>query len=63
VQTVFPLRNGGALKLTTQKYYTPAGIDINEVGITPDYVVENKADEDKDLQLDKAISVLKKQVY
>ncbi|HBQ25169.1 MAG TPA: S41 family peptidase, partial [Syntrophomonas sp.] len=63
VQTVFPLRNGGALKLTTQKYYTPAGIDINEVGITPDYVVENNADEDTDLQLDKAISVLKKQIY
>lgn len=63
VQTVFPLRNGGALKLTTQKYYTPAGIDINEVGITPDYVVENNADEDKDLQLDKATSVLKKQIY
>jgi len=63
VQTVFPLRNGGALKLTTQKYYTPSGIDINEVGITPDYVVENNADADNDLQLDKAISVLKKQIY
>ena len=63
VQTVFPLRNGGALKLTTQKYYTPSGIDINEVGITPDYVVENNADDDNDLQLDKAISVLKKQIY
>jgi carboxyl-terminal processing protease len=61
VQTVFPLRNGGALKLTTAKYYTPSGIDINEVGITPDYVVENS--DDQDLQLDKAISLLKKQVY
>lgn len=63
VQTVFQLRNGGALKLTTQKYYTPGGIDINEVGITPDYAVENNADEDNDQQLDKAISVLKKQIY
>ncbi|MDD3898204.1 MAG: S41 family peptidase, partial [Syntrophomonadaceae bacterium] len=63
VQTVFRLRNGGALKLTTQRYYTPGGIDINKVGITPDYVIENNADADKDLQLDKAISVLKKQIY
>lgn len=63
VQTVFPLRNGGALKLTTQKYYTPAGIDINEVGITPDYVVENPANDSQDQQMEKAISVLKKQMY
>lgn len=63
VQTVFPLRNGGALKLTTQKYYTPSGIDINEVGITPDYVVENKADETQDRQLEKAITLIKKQLY
>lgn len=61
VQTVFPLRNGGALKLTTQKYYTPAGIDINEVGITPDYVVENT--DDSDLQLEKAKSLIKQQIY
>jgi len=63
VQTVFPLRNGGALKLTTQKYYTPDGVDINEVGITPDYVVENKVDSSEDLQLQKAISLIKKQLY
>ncbi|MGS0763346.1 S41 family peptidase [Syntrophomonas curvata] len=63
VQTVFPLRNGGALKLTTQKYYTPAGIDINEVGITPDYVVENKDNDSQDRQLEKAVSLIKKQIY
>lgn len=63
VQTVFPLRNGGALKLTTQKYYTPAGIDINEVGITPDYVVDIKPDDSQDKQLEKAVSLIKKQLY
>lgn len=58
VQTVYPLRNGGALKLTTQKYFTPNGTDINEIGIHPDYVVKNKDGENKDLQLEKAIEVL-----
>lgn len=58
VQTVYPLRNGGALKLTTQKYFTPAGTDINEIGIHPDYVVVNKDGENKDLQLQRAIEVL-----
>lgn len=59
VQTVFPLRDGGALKLTTQKYYTPNGTDINKVGITPDYEVENDPKDENDLQLDKALAVLK----
>lgn len=60
VQTIFPLRNGGALKLTTQKYFTPNGTDINEIGIIPDYTVENPPASDKDLQLEKALSLLKK---
>lgn len=59
VQTVFPLHDGGALKLTTQKYYTPNGTDINEVGITPDYEVQNDPNNSQDLQLNKAIEVLK----
>lgn len=58
VQTVFPLRDGGAVKLTTQKYFTPNGTDINQVGITPDYEVENDPDSEQDMQLDKAIAVL-----
>jgi len=58
VQTIYPLRNGGALKLTTQEYFTPNGTDINKIGIHPDYVVQNKAGEDKDAQLEKAITVL-----
>jgi carboxyl-terminal processing protease len=35
VQTVAPLRGGGALKLTTAKYLTPAGADITGVGLEP----------------------------
>jgi carboxyl-terminal processing protease len=62
VQTVFPLHDGGALKLTTQKYYTPNGRDINEVGITPDYEVQNDPDSSEDLQLTKAINVLKEKL-
>ena len=59
VQTVFPLRDGGALKLTTQKYYTPNGNDINQVGIAPAYEVANDPNSDVDLQLDKAVAVMK----
>jgi carboxyl-terminal processing protease len=38
VQTIAPLRNGGALKLTTAKYVTPAGADITGRGIHPGIV-------------------------
>ena len=40
VQTVYPLDNGSGLRLTTALYYTPSGRSIQEVGITPDIVVE-----------------------
>ncbi|CQB51990.1 Tail specific protease [Syntrophomonas zehnderi OL-4] len=62
VQTVFPLRDGGALKLTTQKYFTPKGTDINEIGINPDFVVKNPEGQDVDLQLQRAIEVLKEKI-
>ncbi len=39
VQTVIPLSDGSALRLTTAKYYTPKGRCIHDVGITPDIVV------------------------
>ena len=39
VQTVMPLSGGGALKLTTARYYTPAGDSINGIGIEPDRVL------------------------
>lgn len=57
VQTVFPLNDGGMIKLTTAVYLTPNKTLINGVGIEPDYVVENDGFED--LQLKKAIELLK----
>jgi len=59
VQTVYPLADGGALKLTTQKYFTPDGTDINEIGINPDIVVQNADTGDVDLQLERAIEYFK----
>ncbi|MFH2137933.1 MAG: S41 family peptidase [Candidatus Omnitrophota bacterium] len=57
VQTVIPLRDGSALRLTTAKYYTPSGRTINEAGIIPDVVVEREiatkpAEEKKDEKKD-----------
>ena len=40
VQTVIPLRDGSALRLTTSKYFTPQGKVIHEKGVTPDIIVE-----------------------
>ncbi len=40
VQTILPLNNGTAIKLTTARYYTPGGRSIQAKGITPDIVVE-----------------------
>ena len=39
VQTIFPLKDGSALRLTTSKYFTPNGRLIHEQGIAPDVVV------------------------
>jgi carboxyl-terminal processing protease len=40
VQTVLPLRDGQALKLTTSRYFTPSGDSIHERGIEPDVAVD-----------------------
>lgn len=53
VQTVKDLQGGAAYKLTTAKYLTPNRNDINGVGLTPDYVVE-----DPEKQLSKAQELL-----
>jgi carboxyl-terminal processing protease len=42
VQTIIPLEDGSALRLTTALYFTPSGVTINEKGIHPDVVVEEK---------------------
>ncbi len=66
VQSIVPLGDGSAIKVTVSKYYTPDGIDIHGTGIEPDIVEEldEKAKEDgkversEDNQLDKAIEVV-----
>jgi len=40
VQTILPMPNESALKLTTARYYTPSGRSIQALGITPDIIVE-----------------------
>lgn len=69
VQTILPLPDGSGIKVTTSKYYTPNGISIDGVGIEPDYEVEipvelmlkPRLEEEEDLQLQKAIEVIKKE--
>ena len=58
VQTVFDLGGQVGVKLTTDKYLTPKGIDINKKGIEPDIVVSQPAGAKTDLQLEKAVQVL-----
>jgi carboxyl-terminal processing protease len=51
VQTVIPLEDGSALKLTTAKYYTPNGRSIQAEGITPDIIIKYvKPSDEKELQ-------------
>lgn len=40
VQTIYPLEDGSALRLTTARYYTPSGTSIQAKGITPDIILE-----------------------
>jgi carboxyl-terminal processing protease len=49
VQSILPLADGSALRLTTAKYYTPSKKVIHEHGITPDIVVPMTAAEEVDL--------------
>jgi carboxyl-terminal processing protease len=51
VQSIIPLDDGSALRLTTAKYYTPSHKVIHEVGITPNIVVPTTDEEDKDIRL------------
>ncbi|MBE6032282.1 MAG: S41 family peptidase [Clostridiales bacterium] len=67
IQSIVPLENGDAVKMTTMQYFSPAGNVIHEIGITPDYVIElDDADYDEsgniinDKQMEKAIKLLKK---
>ena len=45
VQSIIPLRNRGAIRLTISKYYLPSGKSISEVGVVPDIKVEEEGEE------------------
>jgi len=51
VQSILPLQDGSALRLTTAKYYTPSHKVIHEKGITPDIVVPMSDEEEHDVFL------------
>ncbi|MCX6954374.1 MAG: S41 family peptidase, partial [Verrucomicrobia bacterium] len=50
VQSVFKLKNGEGLRLTTAKYYTPSGVSIHEKGIAPHVEVVMTPEEDSKLR-------------
>ena len=47
VQSIIPLQNKGAIRLTVSKYYLPSGESISEVGVTPDIEIEEDSDDFK----------------
>ena len=63
VQSIIPLKNKGAIRLTISKYYLPSGKSISEVGVSPDIIIEEKGEEfsintTTDNQLNYAIRLL-----
>ena len=63
VQSIIPLKNEGAIRLTVAKYYLPSGKSISEVGVSPDIEISEKTDNFKiktetDNQLNYAIKLL-----
>ena len=67
VQSLFPVSDGSAVKVTIARYYTPSGASIHGEGITPDYIVEvdretsimaTRLDFEDDIQLQKAVEVI-----
>jgi carboxyl-terminal processing protease len=49
VQTIMPMNNGAAIKLTTARYFTPKGRSIQAKGIVPDYIVEDGSDQSNNI--------------
>ena len=63
VQSIIPLKNNGAIRLTVAKYYLPSGKSISEVGVSPDIEIEEDLDDFKiktetDNQLNYALKLL-----
>ena len=64
VQSIIPLKNKGAIRLTVAKYYLPSGKSISEVGVIPDIEINEEGDKfriksETDNQLNYAIKLLK----
>ena len=63
VQSIIPLKNNGAIRLTIAKYYLPSGLSISEVGVSPDIEIVEGTDDfriktETDNQLSYAIKLL-----
>ena len=59
VQTITPLSNGGALRVTTAVYLTPSGTNINEKGVDPDVKAPDDPDTpDTDETLQKTLDLI-----
>ena len=63
VQSIIPLKNNGAIRLTVAKYYLPSGKSISEVGVSPDIEIDEESDDfqiktDSDNQLNYALKLL-----
>ncbi len=64
VQSIIPLKNDGAIRLTVAKYYLPSGKSISEVGVSPDIEIDEENNDfriktETDNQLEYAIKLLK----
>jgi len=60
VQTVIPLNDGSALRLTTSLYYTPSGKSIQAKGITPDIVVKRETPKGEETQTEDSMRIREK---
>ena len=63
VQSIIPLKNKGAIRLTISKYYLPSGKSISDVGVVPDIEIEEASEDfvintDTDNQLSFVIKLL-----
>ena len=63
VQSIIPLKNSGAIRLTVAKYYLPSGKSISEIGVAPDIEISEETDDfriktETDNQLNYAIKLL-----
>ncbi len=45
MQSIIPLKNDGAIRLTVAKYYLPSGKSISEVGVSPDIEIDEENDD------------------